>query len=96
MTTEAICLRGMHESQLVWSDKARITMIEALKTAQKKVPGKPGPSCSLLQAGTLDKVKQIKAMRTTDFMRTSLALGVLTADTRMKPVRSNPHSDSIE
>jgi uncharacterized membrane protein YkoI len=32
---------ALFESDRELSDKARITMIEALKTAQKKVPGKP-------------------------------------------------------
>lgn len=32
---------ALFESDRELSDKARITMIQALKTAQKKVPGKP-------------------------------------------------------
>ena len=32
---------ALFESDKELSEKARITMVEALKTAQKKVPGKP-------------------------------------------------------
>jgi uncharacterized membrane protein YkoI len=32
---------ALFESDRELSDKARVTMIQALKTAQKKVPGKP-------------------------------------------------------
>ena len=32
---------ALFESDKELSEKARVTMVEALKTAQKKVPGKP-------------------------------------------------------
>ena len=40
-TLSSVPAWALFESDRELSDKARITMIEALKTAQKKVPGKP-------------------------------------------------------
>ena len=40
-TLSSIPAWALFESDRELSDKARVTMIEALKTAQKKVPGKP-------------------------------------------------------
>jgi uncharacterized membrane protein YkoI len=41
MVLSSVPAWALFESDRELSDKARITMIQALKTAQKKVPGKP-------------------------------------------------------
>ena len=41
LTLSTVPAWALFESDRELSDKARITMIQALKTAQKKVPGKP-------------------------------------------------------
>ena len=41
LTLSSASAWALFESDKELSDKARVTMIQALKTAQKKVPGKP-------------------------------------------------------
>ena len=41
VTLSSVPAWALFESDKELSEKARITMVEALKTAQKKVPGKP-------------------------------------------------------
>jgi hypothetical protein len=41
LTLSSVPAWALFESDKELSDKARVTMIEALRTAQKKVPGKP-------------------------------------------------------